>query len=323
VSAPALAIQTPQETTDLSALTDVWQAADDLGYAAAYTFDHLVPLHPGERPGSRHEQSRRGVQLDGWMTAAVLAGRTSRLQVGTLVSGVTYRPLVALAKSAVTLDHASGGRAVLGVGAAWNREEHTMFGLAFPPAALRRALLEETIEAFRLLCTEPAANYAGTHITLRDAMFEPKPVRATGIPVLVGGSSAGVLDIAGRHADAYNGFAPPDAWPDVHASLDRAASAAGRDPAQVHRSAFVRAELSDNAEDARNLVAEVARTRAESVETASRRILAGSVEQLALGLAGFARARVATVVISAGGSLTPAGLARLADARAQLEVRVP
>jgi alkanesulfonate monooxygenase SsuD/methylene tetrahydromethanopterin reductase-like flavin-dependent oxidoreductase (luciferase family) len=322
VSAPALAIQTPQETVDLSALGDVWQTADDLGYTAAFTFDHLVPLHPGERPGSHHIGPRQGVQLDGWMTAAVLAGRTSRLQVGTLVSGVTYRPLIALAKSAVTLDHASGGRAVLGVGAGWNREEHMMFGLPFPPAAQRLAMLEETIEAFRLLCTESAVDYVGTHVTLQGAMFEPKPVRPTGIPVLVGGSSDRVLGIAGRCADIYNGFAPPEVWPEVHGHLDAAAAAVGRDSREVHRSAFVRAELTGDGHRADALIAEVAQTRAEPIEAASRRVLTGSVEQIALGLAGFTDAGVETVVISAGDSLTPGGLARLAEARSQLAERV-
>ena len=316
--APGLALQTPQETTDLGRLADLWQAAEDLDFRAAFTFDHLVPLHPGERPGSRHSGPRRGAQLDGWLTAAVLAGRTRRLQVGTLVSGVTYRPLGTLAKLAVTLDHATGGRAVLGLGAGWHREEHRMYGLPFPPSAQRLELLAETAAAVGMLCTRPVTTYGGRHVRLRDAVFEPKPVRPGGVPLLVGGSSERVIAIAGRHAAIYNGFAPPPDWPRVHRGLDAAAVAAGRRPSDVARSAFVRAELTGDAGREQALVAEVAATRGLDVGAARERVLTGDVEEIARGLRRYAEAGVGMVVVSPGPDVTIRGLTRLAAARTAL-----
>jgi alkanesulfonate monooxygenase SsuD/methylene tetrahydromethanopterin reductase-like flavin-dependent oxidoreductase (luciferase family) len=315
---PELALQTPQETTDLHRLGDLWQAADDLGYRAAFTFDHLVPLFPGERPGSRHDGERTGVQLDGWLTAAVLAGRTRSLQVGTLVSGITYRPPVVLAKLAVTLDHATGGRAILGVGAGWHRAEHEMFGLPFPNPTDRLRQLEETVAAFELLCQDATTSFRGTQVQLQDAVFEPKPVRPEGIPVLIGGSSPRLLDVAGRRADIYNGFAAPGEWPAVHDRLDRAALDAGRAPSDVRRSAFVRADLTGDDQRAADLVEQVAVSREEPAAVAATRVLGGSGDALAAGLLRFAAVGVDLVVVSAGPTVTPEDLGRLAAARADV-----
>jgi alkanesulfonate monooxygenase SsuD/methylene tetrahydromethanopterin reductase-like flavin-dependent oxidoreductase (luciferase family) len=313
-----LAIQTPQQVTDLSLLGDLWQAADELGYRAAFTFDHLVALHPGERPGSTHEGPRTGAQLDGWLTATALATRTRRIQVGTLVSGITYRHPYMLAKLAVTLDRLTEGRAVLGVGAGWHRDEHEMVGLPFPPAATRIELLEETLEAFRLLCGPGETTYHGRHVRLTDAVFEPKPVRPEGIPVLVGGSGPALLGVAARHAQMYNGFWAPQDWPGVHRTLDDHAARYGRDAGEIQRTGYTFAELSGDRAREDRLVRRTADTRGGDPESVRARLLTGDDEHLSGVLRRYGAAGLDLLVVSLEPDTRPEDLARLISAAGPL-----
>lgn len=313
-----LALQTPQQQWGLAELHALWGAADELGYRAAFTNDHLLPLHPGERPGSTHTGRRTGPQWDGWMTAAVLAGSTSRLQVGVLASGVTYRHPVTLASLAVTLDHATNGRAVLGVGAGWHAEEHMAFGFPFPPMATRVQLLDETLAAFRMLCASAGerVTWSGAHVRLAGAVFDLSPMRQ--VPVLVGGSGPRVLAVAGRHADVLNAFAAPSEWPALHVRVDAAALAAGRAPCAVERTGFVGADLTGDIGLAAELVARTARTRSVPVDDARRRVLAGDDEQLADVLRSYADAGVSMLVVSPQAGAVPDQLARLAEVLASV-----
>jgi alkanesulfonate monooxygenase SsuD/methylene tetrahydromethanopterin reductase-like flavin-dependent oxidoreductase (luciferase family) len=304
-----LAIQTPQQVTDLGLLGDLWQAADELGYQAAFTFDHLVPLHPGERPGSTHTTPRTGGQLDGWLTATALATRTRHLQIGTLVSGVTYRHPFVLAKQAVTLDRITSGRAILGIGAGWHREEHDMVGLPFPGPVARVELLDETLTAFRLLREPGPVTFHGRHVHLTDALFEPKPVRPEGIPVLIGGSGPAVLRVAARHAHHYNGFWTPQEWPDVHRRLDNALLAAGRQPHDLARTGYTFAELSG---DPRRTTELLARTAATREGDPTDRLLIGDDDTLTQALHSYHNAGLDTLVVSLDPDTTPDHLARLA-----------
>ena len=303
-----LAIQTPPEHTDLGPLRDVWAAADDLGYDAAFTFDHLVPLNP--TPPSA---SLPGGQLEGWVTLATLAAATRRLRVGTLATGVTYRHPSVLAKMAVTLDHATGGRAILGLGAAWHGDEHRMFGIEFPPVGARMARLDEAIELCSLLfrSAEPVT-FEGRHYQLRDAVFEPKPVRAEGIPVLVGGSGNRLRSIAARRASIFNSFFAPWQWGEVNADLDGRLAGAGRRPEDLERSAFVFAELSRDPARERALVEHFRRTRGGTEDEVRARVVLGDPGRATAVLRSYADAGVTLVVLNLRPPYDTAGLAWLA-----------
>lgn len=265
-----LAIQTPPEHSSFAELRDVWQAADELGFRAAFTFDHFVPLNASAGPD-------RGPQLEGWTALAALAAGTRRMEVGTLVSGVTYRHPALLAKMAVTLDHITDGRAILGLGAAWHEEEHRMFGVPYPSVGDRMTLLDETLEAFHLLCgTDGPVDFEGRTVRLDQAWFSPKPIRPGGIPVLVGGSGPRLKRIAARHATMFNSFLAPWEWADVNDELDGLLTARGRPAEAMERTAFVFSELSGDttAEDA--LVAHFQRTRGGSDAEVRARVLLGS-----------------------------------------------
>jgi alkanesulfonate monooxygenase SsuD/methylene tetrahydromethanopterin reductase-like flavin-dependent oxidoreductase (luciferase family) len=113
---------------------------------------------------------------EAWTTLAALAPNVPRIRLGTLVSGNTYRHPAILAKMAVTVDHISGGRVVLGLGAGWQENEHRQYGVPFFDVGVRLARLNEACQVIKRLFTEDEANFGGVHYQLRDASLEPKPV---------------------------------------------------------------------------------------------------------------------------------------------------
>ncbi len=309
-----ISIQTPPEHTTYRDLLDVWQAADELGFTAAYTFDHLVPLNDGPS-GPDPDGIPAGPQLEGWMALAALASHTTRLQVGTLVTGVTYRHPSVSAKMAVTLDRITDGRAVLGLGAAWHQAEHERYGIPYPEVGERMERLDEALQVFRALCgaehTGGRATFEGRWYSLDDAPFDPPPVRAEGIPVLVGGSGPRLLRLVARHADIYNGFWAPWEWAEVNRRLDGLLAARDRAPDALQRTAFVFGELSGDpvAEDA--LVAHFARQRGGTDEEIRSRILIGSPDHMVEVLRSFAAAGVDGVIVNLRSPVDLAGLERL------------
>jgi alkanesulfonate monooxygenase SsuD/methylene tetrahydromethanopterin reductase-like flavin-dependent oxidoreductase (luciferase family) len=309
-----LAIQTPPEHTTFSALRDVWQAADELGFRAAFTFDHLVPLNPGERPGSDESGSqRRGPQLEGWVALAALAASTRHIQVGTLVSAITMRHPALVAKMAVTLDHATEGRAILGLGAAWHEVEHRMFAIPFPPVGERMGRLDEALTMFkRLTSTTGPVDFDGRWYQLSGAVSEPLPVRQEGIPILVGGSGARLKRIAVRHADLFNGFAAPWDWPAVNAELDQLLAVAGRPPGSLERTAFVFGELSGEPSREQALIARFQRTRGGSDDEVRRRVVFVDPAQALAVLRTYEAAGITLAIVNLRSPFSIAGLERLA-----------
>ncbi|MCW2524170.1 MAG: putative F420-dependent oxidoreductase, Rv1855c family [Frankiales bacterium] len=314
-----ISIQTPPQSTSFAQLRDFWQAADDLGCHAGYTFDHLIPLLPGESPTYRPTGRRVGSQLDGWLAATALAAVTSRLRIGTLVSDVTLRPPALLAKMAVTLDHVSQGRAILGLGAGWHQEEHQMFGIEFFPAGERVKRLDEALELFHLLLADTEApSYQGEHYAVNEALFEPKAYQDGGaIPVLVGGSGAKVKRAAARHADLFNGFAPAAGWPALNRELDGLLAAAGRPSTALARSAYVFAELSADPGRQQGLIAAVADRNGIEAGEARGRVLLADPEHNHSVLEGLFAAGVDEVVLGLAPPYDPGDLAVLSDELAQ------
>jgi alkanesulfonate monooxygenase SsuD/methylene tetrahydromethanopterin reductase-like flavin-dependent oxidoreductase (luciferase family) len=185
------------------------RACEEHGVDALFRSDHY-------RGGLRQP----GGSLDAWTTLAGLAAITTRLRLGTMVSPVTFRLAAALAKSVVTVDHISGGRAELGIGAGWNEREHAEHGIPFPPTRERVRLLGEQVETIVRQWTETA---------------DPKPVQMPHPPLIVGGTAKpGTLEPAVRYADEYNTFAATlDDLRQRRTRLDEACERAGRDPGSI------------------------------------------------------------------------------------------
>ncbi len=186
----------PEETA--SRLRDVAQAAEEAGFVSLWVMDHFIQI---PQAGRAWEDL-----LESYTTLGYIAGVTSRIRLGTLVTGVTYRNVALLAKIIATLDVVSGGRAIAGLGAAWYEREHTAYGFAFPPLSERYALLEDALELLPLMWGKGTPAFKGRVVDVPEALCYPRPLQER-VPLLVGGSGERkTLRLVARYADACNLF---------------------------------------------------------------------------------------------------------------------
>ena len=180
---------------------------------------------------------RREPMLEGYTALGFLAGRTERLTLSLLVTGVTYRHPGLLAKIVTTLDVVSGGRAQLGIGAAWYEREHLGYGVPFPPLSERFERLEETLQICHQMWSDDDGPYVGTHYRLEETICSPRPVSTPRPRILVGGSGEKkTLKLVARYADACNLFATdPTEVAHKLEVLDRHCADEERDPADIQR----------------------------------------------------------------------------------------
>jgi F420-dependent oxidoreductase-like protein len=197
-------------------------ACEASGLEALFRSDHYLSVE---------NQVARG-SLDAWTTLAGLAGITERIRLGTMVSPATFRHPSVLAKSVVTVDHMSNGRAECGLGAGWHEPEHSAYGFAFADTATRLAVLEEQIEIVHRQWTEEAFDFSGEHYRLKDSQARPKPVSKPHPNLIVGGSGGKrSARIAARWADEYNTvFALPEECRRRRAIVSDAFASEGREP---------------------------------------------------------------------------------------------
>src|SRR5690349_9940055 len=202
------------------------QLAEELGFDGAWGFDHFQPMY-GEGPGETFE---------GMTTLAALAGVTSRVRLGLLVTGMTYRHPSVFAAEAVTVDHASHGRLELSFGAAWFDKEHTELGIPFPSTGARFDLLEDSLEIAQRLFTGEVVSYEGKVVSLKDARLQPVPVQQPRPPIWIGGSGPQrTLPLVAKYADVWHSFGSPNSMAPASERIDELAEAAGRDPKAIMR----------------------------------------------------------------------------------------
>ncbi|HET9559738.1 MAG TPA: TIGR03560 family F420-dependent LLM class oxidoreductase [Actinomycetota bacterium] len=197
-------------------------ACEEHGLEGMFRSDHYGPLIGMPERGS----------LDAWATLAALAARTSRIRLGTLVSPATFRHPSVLAKSVTTVDHISGGRVELGLGAGWHEGEHRAHGFEFPATPIRMERLAEQLEIVVRSWTEDSFSFQGRHYQVQDLRALPKPVQRPRPTLLVGGGAGPKsLALAARWADEYNAAGVPlEELPERHGRLQEAWREAGRDP---------------------------------------------------------------------------------------------
>jgi F420-dependent oxidoreductase-like protein len=219
-------IDVAQQRMEFDEIVDRVRFGEDAGFDGAWGFDHFVPMY-GEGPGNCFE---------GMTTLAALAGATTRIRLGLLVTGATYRHPSVLTAEAITVDHASHGRLELALGAAWFEAEHRQLGIEFPSTRRRFDRLADTLEIVTRLCTGDEVSFDGACFSLDAAQMRPAPVQRPHPPIWIGGSGRRrTLPLAARFADVWHTFADPSSMAELSGILDRLAEEAGRDPASITR----------------------------------------------------------------------------------------
>jgi F420-dependent oxidoreductase-like protein len=205
------------------------RAADEGGCSTFTLMDHWFQME--------QFASSQDTMLEGYTSLGFLAGHTARLNLGLLVTGVTYRHPGLLAKIVTTLDVLSGGRAQLGVGAAWYEREHEGLGVPFPPVSERFERLEETLQICHQMWSDDEGPYEGKHYRLAETICSPRPIQQPRPKILVGGSGERkTLRLVARYADACNLFAPdPAVVAHKLEVLSRHCDAEARDPATIQK----------------------------------------------------------------------------------------
>jgi F420-dependent oxidoreductase-like protein len=227
-----------QQRVPFSEIANRARLAEEVGFDGVWGFDHFQPMY-GEGPGECFE---------GNTTLAALAGQTSRVRLGLLVTGMTYRHPSVFAAEAITIDHASGGRYELSYGAAWFDKEHHELGIPFPGLRDRIDGFEEALQIIRGLLTTDGFTFEGRHFQVRDATLQPRPVQQPHPPIWVGASGEKrTMPIAARYADAWHCFGPPDFLAQKSERLSAMAEDAGRDPSSILRAASL--SLEDDTDD--------------------------------------------------------------------------
>jgi F420-dependent oxidoreductase-like protein len=227
----------PQHTT-YDAMLKVWQEADDTpAFEHAWLFDHFSPI----------QGSLDGPCFEGWTLLAALAAQTSRLRLGLMVTGNTYRHPAILAHMAATVDVISNGRLDFGIGAGWNEYEHTSMGIPLYAPGERIRRLGEACEIIKRLFTQHLTDFDGRYYQLKEARCEPKPIQKPYPPFVIGGSGEQLtLRVVAQYADIWN--AMPATVEDFRHKLDVLhghCAAVGRDPQEITLSVQARINYAD------------------------------------------------------------------------------
>src|SRR5689334_9362361 len=263
------------QTDSWPALRDAALRAEAAGADSLWTWDHLNAIvGPWEQP-----------ILEGWSTLAALGPLTSRATLGLMVGANTFRNPGLTAKLATTLDHVSGGRAVLGIGGAWFEREHDAFGFETWGSGFGERLdrLGESVMLLRRLLDGERVSHEGRFYTFHDARCEPRPVQAH-LPILIGGSGPQkTLRTTARYADAWNAGGTVEELRRKDATLRERCAEIGRNPDEIERTVSDWFLIRDDAAEARRALAELAVANGDTLgddDTA----YAGSPEQIAEAL---------------------------------------
>jgi F420-dependent oxidoreductase-like protein len=244
------AVKTPPHHAAWSEFLDVWRAADEIEvFESAWNWDHFYPLR----------EPYDGPNLEGWTMLGALAQATSRISIGAMVNGMHHRHPAVTANMAATLDHVSGGRFELGMGAGWNEMESGAYGIDLGTLKERSDRFEEGMEVIVSLLRNRSTTFAGRYYQLTDAWCEPKCVQQPSVPIVIGGRGRRrTLRTAARFADQWDMTFPenPDEWRELDEVLRRHCDDVGRDESEIARSVHLGLEtdadpkeLADQAEE--------------------------------------------------------------------------
>jgi F420-dependent oxidoreductase-like protein len=225
------------------------QSAEKAGFDLVTVMDHFYQIR-GIGPETEP-------MMEAYSTLSALATQTSRVKLGTLVTGVTYRNPALLAKQVTTLDVISKGRAILGLGAAWNEDEHTDYGIEFPPIGQRMDRLDEALTIAKLMFTQDRPSFEGKYYRIDRALNVPRPVQPGGPKILIGGGGERrTLRLLAQHGDIGHWFGGSlDEMKRKKQIFEEHCEAVKRDPSEVLLTLGLTLVLAENEKDAANLMA--------------------------------------------------------------------
>lgn len=232
------AIKTPNHHTTWENMLEVWKEADRIElFESAWNWDHLYPLR----------SDPHGTSLDGWVTLSALARETNRIRIGSMVNGMHFRHPSITAKMAVTLDHVSGGRSYLGLGAGWFEEEAEAHGIELGSMQERFDRFDEGLEVIVSLLTNEETNFSGVHYELKGALCEPKSTQKPHPPIAIGGTGRRrTLRAVARWAQLWDALMiEPEEWSELREVLEDHCQAVSRDPTEIDCSVHVRYSKND------------------------------------------------------------------------------
>jgi F420-dependent oxidoreductase-like protein len=230
-------------------LADIARLAEQAGFDRISVMDHVWQIRNVGPP--EHEM------LEAYTTLGYLAAHTERVKLLTLVTGVVYRDPGLLVKAVTTLDVLSGGRAMLGIGAAWNEEESRGLGLFFPPTAERFERLEEALRIFGQMWSDDEGPFDGKYYHLGRTLNSPQPLTRPRPPILIGGAGERkTLRLVAQYADACNIFGGPE-LPHKLEVLREHCAAQGRDYAEIEKTSGFRFNLGENGENVEKTIEEL------------------------------------------------------------------
>ena len=264
-------------------LAQIAVSAEESGFDSLWVMDHFYQI-PMVGP-------RGDPMLEAYTTLGAIAARTRRVSLGTMVTGVTYRNPALLAKMITTLDVISSGRAILGIGAAWNDDEHAGYGFEFPPVAERMERLEEALQICRAMFKEEAPSFSGKYYSIAGALNYPRPIRPEGIPILVGGSGERkTLRLVAKYADACNIFGDVATVRHKLEVLEGHCHDIGRDPAEITKTRLGSILVAETTAEADRKAAEIAAARGVDVQAVRSFMFVGDPDSICQQVSGYLEA---------------------------------
>ena len=297
-------IQTSQQNVEWSSMLDLWKKAEAWGYDSLWNFDHFYPIFVDPN----------GPCLEGWTTLAALGQATSRVRIGHLVNGNTYRNPCVLAKMAATLDHVTNGRLNLGIGAGWFELEHNAFGLDFKTVRGRLDALDEACRILKGMFTGEPFSLKGKHYTIDNARGLPVPVQKPHPPIMIGGSGEKILlRIVAEHADMWNTSGDADRLAHLVDVIRRHGDAVGRDTGQIEKTVMMPMCYGGGGEREKFMTQLIAGMQQCTPDEARRRIMMGSKDECLETVARYGKAGVTHFIFMAFQPVFPDELQAFAE----------
>ena len=289
---PRFSIQVGQQFATWDEIVRIFREAEQLGYDTAYTYDHFMAVMMDPYDPC----------LEAWASLAALAALTTRIRLGVLVTGNTYRHPAILAKAATTVDVVSHGRLDFGIGSGWYEPEHRAFGIPFRSAGERCDMLDEALSVIRALWTQRDATFVGRHYQLTGAIAEPKPMQHPHPPILVAAmGEKKMLRIVARHAQMWNGFGSPEMCRHKIAVLADHCRGIGRDVDEIEKSVLLPAYIGDDPAAWEPLVQGFAAYQGISTDESPKWMLVGRPADVRRQIEGYLAAGVTHFILT----LTP------------------